>query len=51
MFIQKDITSPTIYETRFIASVPLPDGSVRVFEPGGYATNGGVIMEQIKDGE
>lgn len=24
---------------------------VRVFEPGGYATNGGVIMERIKDGE
>lgn len=74
MFIQEDTTSPTIYETRFIASVPLPDGSVmftskdkrmgefageeyggyrivRVFEPGGYATNGGVIMERIKDSE
>ena len=72
MFIQKDTTSPTIYETRFIASAPLPDGSVmftskdkrmsefageeyggyrivRVFEPGGYATNGGVIMERITD--
>lgn len=70
MFIQEGITSPTIYETRAIASVPLPDGSVmftskdkrmsefageeydgyrivRVFEPGGYATNGGVIMERI----
>lgn len=74
MFIQKDTTSPTIYETRFIASVPLPDGSVmftskdkrmsefageeydgyrivKVLEPGGYAANGGVIMEQIKDDE
>lgn len=72
MFIQKDTTSPTIYETRFIASAPLPDGSVmftsknkrmsefageeyggyrivKVFEPGGYATNGGVIMERITD--
>lgn len=74
MFIQEDTTSPTIYETRVIASVPLPDGSVmftskdkrmsefageeydgyrivKVLEPGGYATNGGVIMERIKDGE
>lgn len=73
-FIQEDTTSPTIYETRFIASVPIPDGSVmftlkdkrmsefageeydgyrivNVLEPGGYATNGGVIMERIKDGE
>lgn len=73
-FIQDGTTSSAIYETRFIASVPLPDGSVmftskdkrmgefageeyggyrivRVFEPGGYATNGGVIMERIKDGE
>lgn len=73
-FIQEGTTSPTIYETRFIASVPLPDGSVmftskdkrmsefageeydgyrivKVLEPGGYATNGGVIMERIKDGE
>lgn len=72
MFIQKDTTSPTIYETRFIASVPLPDGSVmftskdkrmsefageeyggyrivKVYEPGGYATNGGVILERITD--
>ena len=74
MFIQKDETSPTIYETRAIASAPLPDGSVmftskdkrmsefageeydgyrivKVLEPGGYATNGGVIMERIKDVE
>lgn len=74
MFIQEDTTSPTIYETRAIASVPLPDGSVmftskdkrmsefageeyggyrivKVLEPGGYATSGGVILERIKDGE
>lgn len=72
MFIQKDTTSPTIYETRFIASAPLPDGSVmftskdkrmsefageeyggyrivKVLEPGGYAINGGVILERITD--
>lgn len=71
-FIQEGTTSTTIYETRFIASAPLPDGSVmftskdkrmsefageeyggyrivKVFEPGGYATNGGVIMERITD--
>lgn len=71
MFIQKEETSPTIYETRAIASVPLPGGSVmftsknkrmsefageeydgyrivKVLEPGGYATNGGVIMERIE---
>lgn len=71
-FIQKDITSPTIYETRAIASTP--DSSVmftsknkrmseftgeeydgyrivKTLEPGGYAINGGVIMERIKDGE
>lgn len=72
--IQDGTTSHTIYETRFIASAPLPDGSVmftsknkrmsefageeydgyrivKVLEPGGYATNGGVIMERTKDGE
>ena len=69
MFIQKDITSPTIYETRAIASVPNSsvmftsknkrmsefageeyDGYriVKVFEPGGYALYGGVIMERIE---
>lgn len=71
-FHQKDITTPTIPETRFIVSAPFPDGSlmftakgkkteefvgeeyggyriVKVFEPGGYATNGGVILERITD--
>lgn len=72
MFIQEDITSPTIYETRAIASVPNSSVMftskdkrmgefageeyggyriVKVFEPGGYATNGGVIMERIKEEE
>ena len=73
-FIQDDITSPSIYETRFIASVPLPDCSVmftskdkrmgefageeyggyrivKIFTPGGFASNGGVIMERIKEGD
>ncbi len=70
MFIKKDSTKPTIYETRAIASVPNSSVMftskdkrmgefvgeeyggyriVRVFEPGGYATNGGVIMERITD--
>lgn len=70
MFIQKDITSPTVYETRAIASTPNSsvmftsknkrmsefageeyDGYriVKVFEPDGYAINGGVIMERITD--
>nr|DAQ76591.1 MAG TPA: hypothetical protein [Caudoviricetes sp.] len=71
---QKDITTPTIPETRLIVSAPFPDGSVmftakgkkleefvgeeyggyrivKVFEPGGYATNGGVILERIKEEE
>lgn len=67
MFIQEDRTTPTIYETRAIASVPNSsvmftsrdkrmsefageeyDGYriVKVLEPGGYAINGGVIMER-----
>lgn len=73
-FHQKDITTPTIPETRFIVSAPFPDGSlmftakgkkteefvgeeyggyriVKVFEPGGYAANGGVILERIKEEE
>lgn len=73
-FHQKDITTPTIPETRLIVSAPFPDGSVmftakgkkleefvgeeyggyrivKVFEPGGYATNGGVILERIKEEE
>lgn len=72
MFHQKDITTPTIYETRFIASAPCghvmfcAKGKrmgefvgeeyggyriVKVFEPGGYATNGGVILERIEGGD
>lgn len=72
MFHQKDITTPTIYETRFIASAPCghvmfcAKGKrmgefvgeeyggyriVKVFEPGGYATNGGVILKRIKGEE
>lgn len=72
MFHQKDITTPTIYETRFIVSAPCghvmfcAKGKrmgefvgeeyggyriVKVFEPGGYATNGGVILERIKGEE
>lgn len=70
MFIQEDTTSPTIYETRAIASVPNSSVMftskdkrmgefvgeeyggyriVKVLEPGGYATNGGVILERITD--
>lgn len=69
---QKDITTPTIYETRFIVSAPCgslmfcADGKrmgefegeeydgyriVKVFVPGGYATNGGVILERIEEGD
>ena len=72
MHIQKDITSPTIYETRAIVSVPNSsvmftskdkhmgefvgeeyDGYriVKVFEPSGYAINGGVILERIEGGD
>ena len=73
-FNQKDITPPTIPETRLIVSAPFPDGSlmftakgkeleefvgeeyggyriVKVFEPGGDAINGGVILERIKEEE
>ena len=73
-FHQKDITTPTIPETRLIVSAPFPDGSlmftakgkeleefvgeeyggyriVKVFEPGGDAINGGVILERIKEEE
>lgn len=71
-FKQENITTPTIYETRFIVSAPCgsvmfcADGKrmgefageeyggyriVKVFEPGGYAANGGVILERIKEEE
>ena len=71
-FKQENITTPTIYETRFIVSAPCgslmfcADGKrmgefageeyggyriVKVFEPGGYATNGGVILERIEGGD
>ncbi len=68
-FKQENITTPTIYETRFIVSAPsgalmfCADGKrmgefegeeyggyriVKIFTPGGYATNGGVILERIE---
>lgn len=71
-FKQENITTPTIYETRFIVSAPsgalmfCADGKrmgefegeeyggyriVKIFTPGGFASNGGVIMEHIKEGD
>lgn len=71
-FKQENITTPTIYETRFIVSAPsgalmfCADGKrmgefegeeyggyriVKIFTPGGFASNGGVIMERIKEGD
>lgn len=71
-FKQENITTPTIYETRFIVSAPsgalmfCADGKrmgefegeeyggyriVKVFVPGGCATNGGVILERIEGGD
>lgn len=57
MFIQKDTTSPTIYETRFIASAPLPDGSVmftskdkRMSEFAGEEYGGYRIVKVLKPG-
>lgn len=69
---REKITTPTIYETRFIVSAPsgalifCADGKrmgefegeeyggyriVKIFTPGGFASNGGVIMERIKEGD
>lgn len=71
-FKQENITTPTIYETRFIVSAPsgalmfCADGKrmgefegeeyggyriVKIFTPGGFASNGGVIMERIEGGD
>lgn len=68
-FKQENITTPTIYETRFIVSAPSgalmfrADGKrmgefegeeyggyriVKIFTPGGFASNGGVILERIE---
>lgn len=68
-FKQENITTPTIYETRFIVSAPsgalmfCADGKrmgefegeeyggyriVKIFTPGGFASNGGVILERIE---
>lgn len=71
-FKQENITTPTIYETRFIVSAPsgalmfCADGKrmgefegeeyggyriVKIFTPGGFASNGGVILERTEGGD